>query len=271
MISVDREKCLHCRECINDCPVQILTLDSDGTPALTNELEKFCIKCQHCLAICPSGALSFNGISPETCAVPGELPSPDAMLGLIKMRRSVRRYKDENIPQEVMEKLKSSLNWSATGCNDHRLFFYVAESKDDMEFFRAETTRMLKLLVSSGIMRLFYPNIQRFLDKINSGVDVIYRGAPHMIIAATPKNAPCKNADPWIALSNFDLLLQSYGLGSCWCGFAERALKWNRKLRKHIQLPKGYQIGAVLLFGTPDVKYFRATVPEPCIFAEKNK
>ena len=232
------------------------------------ELEKFCIKCQHCLAVCPAGALSFNGITPEQCDLPQTPPTPEAMLNLIKMRRSVRRYKDENIAPEIMETLKASLAWSATGCNDHRLFFYVAQDKSEMEFFRTETTRMLKFLVRTGIMRLFYPNIHRFLQKIEAGTDVIYRGAPHMIVAAVPENAPCKAADPWIALSNFDLLLQSYGLGSCWCGFAERAIKYNRKLKKYIKLPKGYQIGAVLLFGKPDVKYFRATSPAPCLFAK---
>ena len=105
-------------------------------------------------------------------------------------------------------------------------------------------------------------SINRFLDAIKNGEDVIYRGAPHMIVAATPKNAPCAEADPWIALSYFDLLVQSYGLGSCWCGFAVHAFKWNRTLRKRLNLPKGYKIAAVLLFGKPDVNYHRATKPE---------
>ena len=70
-------------------------------PHLPPSQEKFCIKCQHCLAICPPGALKFNNITPEMCPQPRQLPSPDAMLNLIQMRRSVRRYKNERIPQEV--------------------------------------------------------------------------------------------------------------------------------------------------------------------------
>ena len=83
-----------------------------------------------------------------------------------------------------------------------------------------------------------------------------------MIIAAVPKKAPCAEADPWIALSYFDLLLQSYGLGSCWCGFAVHAFKWNKTLKKQLGFPKGHKIAAVLLFGKPDVTYHRATAPE---------
>ena len=83
-----------------------------------------------------------------------------------------------------------------------------------------------------------------------------------MIVAAVSEKAPCAEVDPWIAMSYFDLLAQSFGLGTCWCGFAYSAFKYNRKLRKKLGFPKGFRIAAVLLFGKPDVKYFRATKPE---------
>ena len=82
-----------------------------------------------------------------------------------------------------------------------------------------------------------------------------------MIVALTPKDAPCKEADPWIALSYFDLLAQSFKLGTCWCGFAVYAIKFNRKLQKHLAIPKGYKVSSVLLFGPPAVTYARATNP----------
>ena len=130
-----------------------------------------------------------------------------------------------------------------------------------MAFFREKTSAMLKLLIKSGILSFFYPRFKRYLKEILGGKDVVYRNAPHMIIAATPKNAPCKEADPWIALSYFDLYAQSLGVGSCWCGFAVHAFKWNPKLKKRLQLPPGYKIGAILLFGPPAVTYARATKP----------
>ena len=45
-------------------------------------------------------------------------------------------------------------------------------------------------LTKTGIMKFIYPSINRFLDAIKNGEDVIYRGAPHMLVAATPKNDP---------------------------------------------------------------------------------
>jgi nitroreductase len=121
---------------------------------------------------------------------------------------------------------------------------------------------MLKFLIKTGIMFLLYPRIKRFLSEILGGKDVIYRNAPHMLIAFVPDKAPCKEADPWIALSYFDLLVQSFGLGSCWCGFAVHVIRHNRKLKKYLNPPKGCKIAAVILFGKPDVTYQRATAPE---------
>ena len=262
MITVNKEKCLRCGKCTGDCIIKILRKDEQGYPFLAEKYEKSCLDCQHCLAICPTGALTCNGVSADQCEPIKPLPDPEDMLALLRQRRSVRKYKWESLQPEILEKLKGSFAWAPTGCNDHRLIFRVIDTKEEMLFYREETNRMILKLVNTGIMKWIYPAINRFLESIKNGEDVIYRGAPHMIVAATPKNAPCAGADPWIALSYFDLLLQSYGLGSCWCGFAVHAFKWNRTLKKKLNFPKGYKIAAVLLFGKPDVEYCRATKPE---------
>ena len=261
MIRIDRELCVKCGACVRDCIVEILKPGPDGFPAVAPGLERYCLNCQHCLAVCPKGAVSCRGVTPQQCPAPGPLPSPDAMFDLLRQRRSIRQFKDENLPPDVLDKLKASLAWSPTGCNDHRLFFTIIEDKAEMAFFRAEMSRILKLLIRSGIMRLVYPNYKRYLQEIMNGKDVVFRNAPHMIVAATPVNAPCKEADPWIALSYFDLFAQTFGVGTCWCGFGVHAFRWNRKLRQRLGLPRGYRIGAVLLFGSPAVDYPRTTLP----------
>lgn len=261
MIRIDESKCVRCGECVRDCIVGILRQDPGEIPVLPAALENFCINCQHCLAICPTGAVECNQVKASSCAEAGKLPDPSAMMNLLRMRRSVRRYKNENVPAEIMEQLKAALAWTPTGCNDHRLAFRIIEEHSQMEFFRQETFSMLRKLIRWGILTLFYPRLKHYLKKILSGEDVIYRNAPHMIVALTPKDAPCKEADPWIALSYFDLLAQSFKLGTCWCGFAVYAIKFNRKLQKHLAIPKGYKVSSVLLFGPPAVTYARATNP----------
>lgn len=263
MIVIDKKKCVKCGNCIEDCIVKLLQKDADGFPFLPESLKQYCLNCQHCLAVCPAAAVTCNGVSPEECAVVGKLPSNDEMLNLLRCRRSVRRYKNENIDPEIMAELKKALNFTATGCNDRRLVFYIAEDREKMSFFREKTTKMLRFLIKSGILKLLYPKAKRFLQDILKGEDVIFRNAPHMIVCAVHKNAPCKEADPFIALSNFDLMAQSCGLGTCWCGFAVYAFKFNRSMRQMLNMPKGYKIASVMLFGRPDVKYYRGVNPPP--------
>ena len=262
MVTIDKNKCIKCGACVNDCVVKVLAKDYNDTPYMPQDSEKFCINCQHCLAICPEGAVNCNGKTASQCEAPGDLPSPAEMLNLFRQRRSIRRYVNENIPAETMTMLKDSLAWSATGCNNHSLIFKVIENKEDMNFYRTTAADMLKKLFKWGILKLLYPNIKRFLLEIINGEDVIFRNAPHMIICAVNTKAPCKEADPFIALSNFDIMAQSCGIGTCWCGFAVYAIKFNRRLRKHLNLPEGYKVASVVLFGKPAVTYKRATSPE---------
>ena len=261
MIKIDRTKCTKCGACIRDCIVKILKPDADGVPVLAPGLAKSCLNCQHCLAVCPQGAVKCHGVNPEQCSPVGPLPEPDRMFNLLRQRRSIRQFADENLPPDVLSRLKSSLAWSPTGCNDHRLFFTMIEDKAQMEFFRTEVGRSLKFLVRSRIMSLVFPAGMRYRQEILDGKDLVFRDAPHMIVASSPKNAPCRDADPWIALSYFDLFAQSFGVGTCWCGFGVYAFRWNRKLRNRLNLPPGYKVRAVLLFGKPAVRYARATQP----------
>ena len=242
--------------------MKVLAKDDDDFPYMPQNLEKFCINCQHCLAICPAEAINCNGKTASQCIPVGNIPSSDEMFNLLRQRRTIRRYVNENIPFETMRMLKDSLSWSATGCNDHSLIFKVIENKEDMEFYRTTAADMLKKLFKWGILKLLYPNIKRFLCEILNGKDVIFRDAPHMIICAVNTKAPCKEADPFIALSNFDIMAQSCGIGTCWCGFAVYAIKFNRRLRKQLNLPKGYKVASVMLFGKPAVAYKRTTAPE---------
>ena len=263
MIRINERKCLKCHACVNECVVHVLRPNAQNIPTVRPDEERFCLHCQHCLAVCPVGALECHGISPETCGHIREIPSSETMMNLIRQRRSIRQYRDEDVDEKTMEALLQALAWSPTGCNVHDLFFTVIRRKSEMDVFRNKMSETLKLLIKTGILRFVYPNFWRYMDELQNGVDVIFRNAPHLIVAASPNTAPCREADPWIALSYFDLLAQSFGIGTCWCGFAVHAFRWLPSLKRRLALPRGYTIRAVLLFGYPAVEYKRQTSPAP--------
>ena len=68
MVTIDKNKCIKCGACVNDCVVKVLVKDYNDTPYMPQDSEKFCINCQHCLAICPEGAVNCNGKTASQCS-----------------------------------------------------------------------------------------------------------------------------------------------------------------------------------------------------------
>lgn len=263
MIQVDSEKCSRCGACVKDCVVNVIHLPEGGVPLVLPEEEIYCLHCGHCLAVCPTGALVCDGKSASDCEPLGMIPKPDELIQLIQQRRSIRQWSEQPIDPEILEKLKNMLDWTPTGCNVHNLRFLIIDSPEKMKRLRRRIYSKLKNRLVNYVFRLFYPKFHRYLEEIMHGQDVVFRDAPAMIIALVPKNAPCTNFDPVIALTQFDLCAQSFGLGTCWCGFAQGIFDRVPGMKKLLDVPAGYRVGAVMLFGLPGVKYQRCTKPVP--------
>jgi nitroreductase/NAD-dependent dihydropyrimidine dehydrogenase PreA subunit len=263
--SIDRQKCTRCGQCSLDCVVKIIAMD-DGYPTISAEKESACIQCQHCLAVCPTGAVSILGKNPEESnLLAGNLPSPEEMEILIKGRRSVRQYRDENMKPEIIQRLLDVSCHAPTGVNFRQVLFTVVDDKEIMAALRRETMLGLARLRSEGKLP---PGREYFNDCVRAweeeGIDTIYRGAPHLIVASAPCDCPTPEADCLIALAYFELFAQSLGVGTVWGGLA----KWTftelvPELRGKIGIPDNHLIGYVMAFGMPDVHYHRTVQREP--------
>ena len=261
-ISIDKEKCVRCGLCISDCISGCIAFDNDNYPQTVDE--KRCIACQHCLAICPTGALSFADKKPEN----SEEVEYNDILRLIKSRRSVRQYKEEEIPAETMTKLKEMLPYIPTGCNSHALHFSIVETKSAMDIIRKRVNELLVKTLSSKAIAPLLDKFSKYKDALVNGEDVIFRNAPHMVVVSSPVTAPCATVDPIIALSYFELYAQHLGVGTCWCGFAEVCLKFFPEICEMLEIPSGYKPVYVMLFGIPKVKYQRTIQPDPYKISE---
>ena len=67
---------------------------------------------------------------------------------------------------------------------------------------------------------------------------------------------PTATEDVPLTLAYFELLAQSAGLGTVWCGLLKLALKSVPKLKSLVDLPANYHYYA-MLFGRPAVHYVR--------------
>ena len=54
-INVNKEKCIHCKRCADNCPAKAISMEPEtGIPQVNSKL---CESCQRCIGFCPTGAM----------------------------------------------------------------------------------------------------------------------------------------------------------------------------------------------------------------------
>ena len=264
---VNKQSCTKCGLCVADCPARIIAM-ADGRPVIAPDKEAACYKCQHCLAICPTGAVSILGLTPENSRpLAGNYPDPDQLEILIKGRRSVRRYKDENLEPELLQRLLEVAWHAPTGVNSRQVRFTVVDDRENLAHLRDEVMAGLGRLVRDNALPEgmgFYADFVRLWEE--KGIDTIFRGAPHLLVASVPKNVPSPMPDCLIALSYFELFAQANGVGTVWNGLIKWAINdLLPETRQRLGIPEDHLVGYVMAFGWPAVRYARTVQHGPAI------
>lgn len=256
---IDEQKCTKCGLCAKDCVTGVIAMD-DGFPYIPTEREEGCLKCQHCLAVCPTGALSILGKTPEQSRpLQGNLPVPDQLETLIKGRRSIRHYKDENLEPELMQRLLDVAWQAPTGVNTRQVQFHVIDDKEVLTRFREQTYAGLAKLVEAGTLPETHARFADFVQLWQEqGIDVLFRGAPHFIVASVPHNVASPLPDCLIALSYFELFAHSLGVGTVWDGLAKYAIdELVPEMRTVLGIPDDHLVGYSMAFGKPAISHQR--------------
>ncbi|HAS88868.1 MAG TPA: nitroreductase [Desulfovibrio sp.] len=264
---VNEDRCIRCGKCITDCPPMCISMQESDFPVIQDENK--CMRCQHCLAVCPTAAISIMGADPDnSIELKYELPTAHSMEALIKGRRSVRKYKKKALEEKTIRRLLETSFHAPTGVNAQGVFFTATTTAEATEELRKEIyAKVGKLLSNSDYdendMRFQYMNMSH-KAYTNHGMDIILRDAPHILIASAPKTVPLPKEDCLIALTTFDLLAQSMGVGSLWDGM----LKWCvddffPELGQKLGVPEDHQIGYTMVFGHPAVQYHRTVQRTP--------
>lgn len=212
--TVDTETCIACHLCAEDCPVSIIELQGD-IPAITDEDK--CLQCQHCLTICPTGSISILGRDPEdSTPLKDNLPEFSQMQALIKGRRSVRKYQQSNIDKTDLHQLLDTAYHAPTAHNSQAVRFTVVDDLQKMRSLAAECIKGLdEIAAGDGLPDIpLKPLLEMGLHVWKKyDVDIIFRKAPHMVIATAPKASPAPMADTLISFPISSSLLSPWGWG----------------------------------------------------------
>jgi len=166
------------------------------------------------------------------------------MLDILRKRRSIRRYRDQDIEPEIVELLKEAALRSPTSRNFRPWRFFFVEDRSKLEALsRAK------------------PSGSSFLAGSRLGV----------VVCADENESDVWIEDCSIASIILQLAGQSRGLGSCWIQIRLRmhddSVTSEEYVRSVLGLPENIRVESMIAFGYPDEE--KAPIPDDELQREK--
>ncbi|MBN1639749.1 MAG: nitroreductase family protein [Anaerolineae bacterium] len=152
--------------------------------------------------------------------------SPEALLSLIKSRRSVRRYLPDPVPTEMVEQVLEAGRWAPSANNQQPWAFIVLQD----ERVRKEVARHAAYYLARQARVEEAPLIVVMCAHVRRRVHAEYlRGD--------------------VGMAGMQMMLQAHalGLGSCWVDGLDRPA-----IAKAVELPDSLEIVGLLILGFPN-------------------
>lgn len=259
LFAVDPARCKRDGACVAECPTRIIELaPGAATPHVPLDAEEFCRHCGHCIAVCPSGAVTLDGMRPDTLQPvrTDSLLGPEQVEHFLRARRSIRAYAPRPVEREVLLKLLDIARFAPSASNRQPVKWLLV-------YDAAEVRRLASLAVDW--IRTALPsqppaaarNLRRFATGWDAGLDMVCRGAPHVLVACAPADHAWAATDCAIALTYLELAAPSFGLGACWGGILTNAARQWRPLQDALALPEGHLVCGAMMIGYPRYRYYR--------------
>ena len=253
MVRIDSELCVGCGVCVSDCLGNLISLKG-GKASMAGP----CLLCGHCVAVCPVNAVSipeYDMDDVEEWPAGEERLSAETLLRTMKFRRSIRRYTEEKIGRETLERLVQAGRYAATAKNLQDCHFVIVQK---------ELPRLKELVWShidglTAVSEGMDPNLLPYAGfnerrKKDPADDYLFRNAPAVIYIFSERGW-----DAGMAAQNMELMAVAEGLGVLYNGFLARISDRNEKLKEWFGL-SGKPVAACMLAGFPEVTY-RRTAP----------
>jgi len=154
-------------------------------------------------------------------------------IDLVRERRSVRRYRPDEVPRELIERCLEAVRYAPTACNTQSWKFIVVEGG------------LKERLVRESLGGLVVPN--RFAAE--APVIVVIAADLDFIahrLGGKVKGIEYHLIDAGIAGEHFVLQAAESGLGTCWIGWFDR-----KAVKRVLSLPAGWTVCAMLTLGYP--------------------
>jgi len=250
---IDYDKCSSCGNCITACPRRLFK-DEEGDKISYGDPNSMCIRCGHCIARCPEDAVLFEGmgesIAFEGINNPEEIIAFEEMYKFFQAHRSIRRYKKQKVPNEVLQKVFNAMQCAPTGRNMRSESFAVISDKEQLKEL---SDAIQETLTNDKAWGWLYS--ERLANLAKEFENPVFYDAPHLIIVYSQLNYTIEIQNIANIITYGRLAAHSIGLGTCWNGWIQAGIELNPKIMKIARI-RAKQIGAFTV-GYPNYTLYR--------------
>ena len=267
LITLDKERCRKCGVCSSRMKGYCIS-EENGYPVFD---KKLCNTCQKCAAICPFQAIMVNGRHPEKLESDIDI-EPEKIYSLLERRRSIKRFSNKEIPEEVMGKILSAASFAPN--QNKNISLHVITDKHLIDMIDRAVMRFVKrfykLLFGFKPVELFISIFYKDIRVIKAKMELtlfnygIYPDTQAVIVAVGKKKVPVTESSAHYVLAALMFMAEALGVGSCLMDSISLALRTDKKTcgqlkikedvlgvlalgysaEKIINVPKGYKVNA---------------------------
>jgi nitroreductase/NAD-dependent dihydropyrimidine dehydrogenase PreA subunit len=286
--TLDPQRCTGCGQCVTACASLVLgmTAPAEGAKKGKVRLEHpdWCNACGHCEALCAFEAIRSPLPLPEGAPVPGKVPAvdPEQLAMLLRERRSVRAYKPDPVPRELLERVIDVARYTPTGTNSQNVHWLVLDDRDKVRELQQRCVRFYERLfnlVNNPVGRLgvrvvagarqraqleeYLPVVQEANRRMAEGDDRLLYDAPAVVLVHAEAWDSCSSFNCDTALFSASLMAHSLGLGCCFNGFVQQAVENSRPLKKWLGIPRDHRCFMAMGLGRPALRYRQLCERQP--------
>jgi nitroreductase len=250
----------------------------DGVAAVAHPTR--CIACGHCVALCPDDAITHAAYPEGTVKSLGarKVPTPASVETLIRARRSVRVFKDKEVPADVVEELVRRALSSYPSAHNLRPVHVsaVANAKalkkvrnETIEWYRTSARRLenpiLRTVFGAVAGRedregayAMVDDMKRLVDAADGGHDDLFHHAPVVLVLHAPVATVMPRETSYYAAAQLVLMATAMGLGTCFIAWLTVAAERSDEIKEALGIPERHGVYAAIALGYPKHKYQRA-------------
>jgi len=238
--------------------------------------------CGQCEAVCPSGAIHVDIFSGKTFEPVKKTDlKENQLLDLLQQRRSVRRYKDEHISRNVLDRIIEAVHFAPTGTGSQSTGVIIIDNPEILKSLSAHFYALYRKLEKAlknpiarfiiqkkkgkkilGILQSFVmPGMHWYMKWCDEGrSNEILRDCPVLILFYSPNSEPMGEDNCTIAAYHATLMAEVLGVGTCFNHLIPPACNEDPEVKKMLNLPPNCDVYVSLTAGYP--KYsFKKNIP----------